>query len=81
MRVHVRTCACESLTHSVNVTAGEPRERMLMTGMHTVCDIHCCGCKNVVGWKYQRASAASQRYKVGKFIVEKHRLFVEEESF
>jgi DNA-directed RNA polymerase subunit N (RpoN/RPB10) len=25
---------------------------MLMTGLHTVCDIYCISCQSVVGWKY-----------------------------
>ncbi|GFY83768.1 Yippee family putative zinc-binding protein [Actinidia rufa] len=67
----------------VNVTLGEKEERMMMTGMHTVVDIFCVGCGSLVGWKYVRwlahlfsvaAEAAfekNQKYKEGKFILER----------
>lgn len=52
-----------------------PQEnRQLMTGLHTVADISCSGCGSVLGWKYERAYEASQRYKENKFILEKARL-------
>jgi hypothetical protein len=43
---------------------------MLMTGLHVVVDLYCnvCGCP--VGWKYQDAHEDSQKYKIGKFILE-----------
>ena len=43
-----------------------------MTGMHTVADIRCAGetCGSVLGWKYVAAEDESQKYKVGKFILE-----------
>ena len=44
---------------------------MLVTGMHTVRDAFCLGCETRLGWKYERAYEASQRYKVGCFILEK----------
>ena len=48
----------------VNVTHGPAEERMLITGMHTVCDIQCSVCGNVLGWKYESAYEESQKYKV-----------------
>ena len=54
-----------------NVTLGVHEERLLMTGMHTVRDVFCSGCGSLMGWQYVRAHDASQRYKEGKFIVEK----------
>ena len=41
-----------------------------MTGAHTVGDISCAQCGSVLGWKYIAAAEESQRYKVGKFILE-----------
>ncbi|KAH6798222.1 Yippee family putative zinc-binding protein [Perilla frutescens var. hirtella] len=55
----------------VNVTSGEEEERMMMTGMHTVVDIFCVGCGSIVGWKYEAAHEKSQKYKVGKYILER----------
>ena len=49
-----------------------------MTGLHTVCDIFCKRCKGMVGWTYLRAYESSQKYKEGKFIIEKINLHLEE---
>ena len=89
---------------SVNVTLGPKEERLLITGLHSVADIHCTSCNTVIGWKYVRsfripldvthcwrASARrltvpsllleqvsaveeSQKYKEGKFILEKGKI-------
>lgn len=39
-------------TCRVNVTLGPKEERILITGLHTVADIHCTCCDTVLGWKY-----------------------------
>ena len=79
------------------MTPGLPQERLLITGIHTVSDICCGGCRRVLGWKYVRqlssdgclvrltvvslrqddALEPSQKYKIGKFIVEKAQLMAE----
>ncbi|CAK9133861.1 unnamed protein product [Ilex paraguariensis] len=59
---------------SVNVTFGEKEEPMMMTGMHTVVDIFCVGCGSVVGWKYEAANERTQKYKEGKFILERFKV-------
>lgn len=46
----VRSCSL----FSVNVAVGKHEERMLLTGMHTVADVVCIVCDEVVGWKYVR---------------------------
>ena len=48
--------------------------RQLVTGAHTVSDISCRTCGSVLGWKYVEAEEESQRYKVGKFILETKRV-------
>ncbi|KAF2878043.1 yippee zinc-binding/DNA-binding /Mis18, centromere assembly-domain-containing protein [Massariosphaeria phaeospora] len=48
--------------------------RQLVTGAHTVSDISCRNCGSVLGWKYVGAEEESQRYKVGKFILETKRV-------
>ncbi|XP_057801267.1 protein yippee-like isoform X2 [Salvia miltiorrhiza] len=53
---------------------GEQEERMMMTGMHTVVDIFCVGCGSIVGWKYEAAHEKSQKYKVGKYILERFKV-------
>ena len=41
---------------SVNVIEGEPSERQMTTGNHTVRDIYCVKCHTTLGWKYVRCS-------------------------
>ena len=61
----------------VNVTLGPREDRLLITGLHTVADIHCTSCGAVLGWKYEAAFEESQKYKEGKFILEKARVLKE----
>ncbi|KIY51355.1 yippee-like protein [Fistulina hepatica ATCC 64428] len=58
----------------VNVTEGGSCDRPMTTGLHTVCDIFCVKCGTVLGWKYIYAYEESQRYKEGKFILERNLL-------
>ncbi|KIW93341.1 uncharacterized protein Z519_05946 [Cladophialophora bantiana CBS 173.52] len=48
--------------------------RNLVTGQHIVSDISCAVCGSILGWKYVEASEESQKYKVGKFILETKRI-------
>ncbi|XP_071907382.1 protein yippee-like At5g53940 isoform X2 [Coffea arabica] len=47
---------------------------MMLSGMHTVADIYCCCCGQIVGWKYEAAHVKSQKYKEGKFVLERGRI-------
>ncbi|CAH1763674.1 9629_t:CDS:2 [Entrophospora sp. SA101] len=58
----------------VNVEEGPSEDRQMTTGLHTVKDIFCSRCKVVLGWKYERAYEQTQRYKEGKYILEKQLL-------
>ncbi|XP_022739017.1 protein yippee-like At4g27745 isoform X1 [Durio zibethinus] len=58
-------------SHAMNIVVGPKEDRHLLTGLHTVADIFCADCRKVLGWKYERAYEASQKYKEGKFILEK----------
>lgn len=58
----------------VNIQASEPAERNMTTGRHVVRDICCRQCKEVVGWKYDRAYETTEKYKEGKFILEQELL-------
>jgi len=58
----------------INVYTGPLDRRVLMTGLHSVADIYCIGCHSLMGWKYEEAYEESQKYKVGKFILEKTKL-------
>lgn len=58
----------------VNVSVGLQEERMMTTGMHMVADIFCNCCGQIVGWKYEAAHENSQKYKEGKFILERAKM-------
>ncbi|PWN32747.1 yippee-like protein, partial [Meira miltonrushii] len=55
----------------LNIRSGQKEDRQLLTGLHTVADLSCATCQRSVGWSYLRAFEASQRYKEGKFILER----------
>jgi len=61
----------------VNVLTGPKEDRQLMTGLHTVADISCFQCQEVLGWKYEKAYEESQKYKEGKYILEKAKIMKE----
>lgn len=62
----------------VNITIGPAEDRRLITGLHSVCDISCKRCKTLIGWTYAKAYEQSQKYKEGKYIIEKIHLHMEE---
>ncbi|KAI8973859.1 yippee-like protein [Pilobolus umbonatus] len=64
---------------AVNVITGNNEERMLMTGIHTVADIYCGICKLKLGWKYIKAPVSNQKYKEGKYIIEKMKVVKEDD--
>eukprot|EP01018_Ginkgo_biloba_P012716 Gb_18943 [translate_table: standard] len=64
-------------TRAMNVKMGPKEDRQLMTGLHTVADIFCSDCQEVLGWKYERAYEESQKYKEGKYILEKSKIMKE----
>lgn len=59
---------------TINITLGPPEQRVLITGLHTVADIYCMCCQSILGWKYEQAFDESQKYKEGKFIIEKAKM-------
>ncbi|KAK7278318.1 hypothetical protein RJT34_23345 [Clitoria ternatea] len=61
-------------SHAMNITVGPKEDRQLMTGLHTVADVFCSDCHEVLGWKYERAYEETQKYKEGKFILEKSKI-------
>lgn len=55
---------------AINLAAGLPEDRMLITGMHTISDVFCFECSKPLGWKYLHAFDERQGYKIGKVILE-----------
>jgi len=62
----------------INILVGPKEDRQLMTGLHTVADVYCSNCQEVLGWKYERAYEATQKYKEGKYILEKSKIMKED---
>ncbi|KAL8795599.1 MAG: hypothetical protein Q9182_007516 [Xanthomendoza sp. 2 TL-2023] len=58
-----------------NTRTHKAMPRQLVTGAHTVSDVSCAFCGSVIGWKYESAEEETQRYKVGKFILETKKVF------
>ncbi|RWR77162.1 hypothetical protein CKAN_00563800 [Cinnamomum micranthum f. kanehirae] len=61
----------------VNISLGPIEERQLISGLHTVNDIYCSCCQQMVGWRYEKAYEDSEKYKEGKYILEKYRILKE----
>ncbi|KAJ8446938.1 hypothetical protein Cgig2_026436 [Carnegiea gigantea] len=58
----------------VNVSVGPEEDRLMMSGMHTVADIFCCSCGQLLGWKYMVARDKNQKFKEGKVVLERWRI-------
>ncbi|KAJ2778811.1 hypothetical protein H4R18_004383 [Coemansia javaensis] len=59
----------------VNVRAGKEEERSMTTGVHIVRDIFCMKCNKYVGWTYIKAYEPDQKFKEGKFILERELIY------
>ncbi|CAG9462049.1 unnamed protein product [Pedinophyceae sp. YPF-701] len=57
-----------------NVLEGPSVDRRMTTGVHTVCDVYCARCMELVGWRYLKAHEESQQYKEGKVILERAKI-------
>ncbi|XP_062011451.1 protein yippee-like At5g53940 isoform X1 [Rosa rugosa] len=71
---HCRRGKAYLFNNAVNITMGALEERMMLSGVHTVADIFCCFCGQIVGWKYETAHDVAQKYKEGKFVLERGRI-------
>jgi hypothetical protein len=56
----------------INVSEGPSEEKILLTGVHIVKDVFCKRCKAYVGWTYVKAFETSEKYKEGKYILERN---------
>ncbi|KAJ7951346.1 Yippee-like protein [Quillaja saponaria] len=64
-------------SQAMNISLGPKEDRRLITGVHTVADVYCSDCEEPLGWKYIRAYEEAQKYKEGKFILEKFKIVTE----
>ncbi|KAF8187488.1 yippee-domain-containing protein [Pholiota molesta] len=62
---------------ATNVKLGRREDRSLLTGVHTVADVFCLGCNERIGWFYHKAVDQTQKYKEGKYLLEKEKLVKE----
>jgi hypothetical protein len=64
-------------TLTINHAATDEEERRvglrrsMTTGMHTILDAVCVQCGTVLGWFYVEAEEESQKYKEGKWCLER----------
>lgn len=75
---HGRNGRAYLFENCVNVIIGPAEDRRLITGLHSVNDINCKRCNTLLGWTYTKAYERSQKYKEGKFIIEKIHLHMDE---
>ncbi|KAI9330248.1 yippee zinc-binding/DNA-binding /Mis18, centromere assembly-domain-containing protein [Pilaira anomala] len=55
----------------VNIELGKAEDREMTSGLHRVKDISCIKCSMMLGWTYVKAYNSDNKYKEGKFILEK----------
>ncbi|KAM0792690.1 hypothetical protein ACM66B_002470 [Microbotryomycetes sp. NB124-2] len=60
---------------TINTTTGAKASKQLLTGKHTIAPITCTGCSRELGWTYFTAPDQSQKYKEGKTILEKEKIY------
>ncbi|KAG2681932.1 hypothetical protein I3760_11G166400 [Carya illinoinensis] len=77
---HCRRGKAYLFSNAVNLVMGALEERLMLSGLHTVADIFCCCCGQIVGWKYEAAHERSQKYKEGKYVLERGRIVDEADS-
>ncbi len=42
------------ISFRINICSGAKEDRVLLSGLHTVCDLFCKSCHTILGWKYVR---------------------------
>jgi hypothetical protein len=58
------------------ITDSQEQDKTMTTGRHIISTIRCNGCHGPIGWTYIFAYSQDQKYKEGKFIIE--RAYIEE---
>ncbi|KAL6123047.1 hypothetical protein ACLB2K_075570 [Fragaria x ananassa] len=66
--------AAYMFSHAMNVIVGQKEDKTLMTGVFSVAGIHCSNCGQELGWKYIRAYDPQQKFKEGRFIIERAKI-------
>ena len=50
---------------------GKEKTQEMITGVHKIRSVSCKKCKTTIGWTYVFAYEESEKYKEGKFIIER----------
>ncbi|GAA6043977.1 hypothetical protein JCM8097_003416 [Rhodosporidiobolus ruineniae] len=58
-----------------NVDVGKQASKNLISGKHVIAPIYCSGCSTELGWKYFSSPESSQKYKEGKVILERSKIY------
>jgi hypothetical protein len=72
---------CFLVSKMLNIRQGPKEEKSLMTGLHIIRDIFCKGCNTYCGWTYVEAYEISEKYKEGKFILERNKVVKQEWAY
>ncbi|KAK6117744.1 hypothetical protein DH2020_044422 [Rehmannia glutinosa] len=60
--------------HAMNIVVGPKEDKQLITGYYTIANIFCSKCGVEMGWTYVRAFDAREKFKEGRYIVEKAKI-------
>lgn len=63
--------------HAMNVVLGAKEEKQLLTGHYMIAKMFCSRCGEEMGWNYLAAFDARQKYKEGKYILERAKIVKE----
>lgn len=74
MGVQAKSGQAYLFSEAKNIVEGEKEKRQLITGLFKIADIHCSNCGQLLGWKYLKAYDFKQKYKEGKFIIERAKI-------
>ena len=69
---HGKTGSAYLFNQCYNYVTGKADDREMLTGLHRVSDVYWSGCHIDIGWKYEDAMEESEKYKIGKVIIEKY---------
>ncbi|KAF8694477.1 hypothetical protein HU200_038221 [Digitaria exilis] len=58
----------------MNIAVGPKEDRHLMTGLHTVADIYCRDCREVLGWNTRELMRSRRDTRKGSSYSRKQRL-------
>lgn len=64
-------------SHAMNIVLGPKQDKQMITGLYSLANIFCSKCSEELGWKYVQAYDFKNRFKEGKFVLEKLKMVEE----